>query len=61
MTQSGRWLTHDSNMTETTKIEWNRIAIEAIAIVGSILLAFSIEAWWDAAVVDVRRLDTRPS
>jgi hypothetical protein len=34
-------------MTETTKIAWNRIAIEAIAIVGSILLAFAIDAWWD--------------
>jgi len=33
-------------MTETTKIAWNRIAIEAMAIVGSILVAFAIDAWW---------------
>ena len=50
MTQSGRQSSHDLNMTETTKIAWNRIAIEAIAIVGSILLAFGIQAWWDAAI-----------
>ena len=37
-------------MTETTKIAWNRVAIAALAIVGSILLVFSIEAWWDAAI-----------
>ena len=37
-------------MTETTrKIAWNQIAIETIAIVGSILLAFSIDAWWGEA------------
>ncbi len=33
-------------MMETQKISWRRIAIEATAIVGSILLAFSIDAWW---------------
>jgi hypothetical protein len=37
-------------MTKTTKIAWNRIAVEAVAIVGSILLAFSIDAWWDATL-----------
>ena len=34
-------------MTETQKIPWNRLAVEAVAIVVSILLAFSIDAWWD--------------
>ena len=34
-------------MSESEKIPWKRIAIEAIAIVGSILLAFAIDAWWD--------------
>lgn len=29
------------------EIPWNRFAVEAIVIVGSILLAFAIEAWWD--------------
>ena len=28
------------------KIPWPRIAVEGIAIVASILLAFSIDAWW---------------
>lgn len=34
-------------MTETHNIAWKRIAIEATAIVVSILLAFSIDAWWE--------------
>ena len=34
-------------MTETQKIPWKRISVEAAAIVASILLAFSIDAWWD--------------
>jgi len=34
-------------MTETKNIPWKRIAVEAVAIVGSILLAFAIDAWWD--------------
>lgn len=28
-------------------IPWGQIAVEAVAIVASILLAFSIDAWWD--------------
>ena len=28
-------------------IEWSRLGIEAVTIVGAILLAFAIEAWWD--------------
>lgn len=28
-------------------IPWTRLAAESIAIVGSILLAFAIDAWWD--------------
>jgi hypothetical protein len=34
-------------MTETQNIPWKRIAVEAAAIVGSILLAFAIDAWWN--------------
>jgi hypothetical protein len=33
-------------MTEAQKIPWNRLAVEAAAIVASILLAFAIDAWW---------------
>ena len=33
-------------MTNVQDIPWNRIAIEAAAIVMSILLAFAIDAWW---------------
>jgi hypothetical protein len=29
------------------KIPWARVAIEGVVIVGSILLAFAIDAWWD--------------
>ena len=28
------------------EIPWNRLAVEAFVIVGSILLAFAIDAWW---------------
>ena len=34
-------------MTETQKINWKRLSVEAAAIVGSILLAFAIDAWWE--------------
>jgi len=34
-------------MPETEKIHWKRLALEATAIVVSILLAFAIDAWWD--------------
>ena len=37
-------------MTANRKIPWNRIVIEAAAIVGSILLAFAIDAWWNDRV-----------
>jgi hypothetical protein len=34
-------------MREPQTIPWKRIAVEATAIVISILLAFAIDAWWD--------------
>lgn len=34
-------------ITKNQKIPWLRIGAESVAIVGSILLAFSIDAWWD--------------
>ena len=34
-------------MTDTEKIQWKRVGIEATAVVASILIAFSIDAWWD--------------
>jgi hypothetical protein len=34
-------------MTETQEIPWKRLAVEAAAIVASILLAFAIDAGWD--------------
>lgn len=34
-------------MAENEKIPWKRLALEAVAIVGSILLAFAIDAWWE--------------
>jgi len=33
-------------VTRRQEIPWTRIAVEATAIVASILLAFSIDAWW---------------
>jgi hypothetical protein len=34
-------------LAETQEIPWPRITVEAAAIVASILLAFSIDAWWE--------------
>lgn len=34
-------------MPNAHDIPWKRIAVEALAIVASILLAFAIDAWWD--------------
>jgi hypothetical protein len=34
-------------MIEAQSIPWKRLSVEAFAIVASILLAFSIDAWWD--------------
>jgi hypothetical protein len=33
----------------TKDIPWARVGVEGIVIVGSILLAFGIDAWWDKA------------
>ena len=35
-------------MSNKQTIPWTRISVEAAAIVASILLAFSIDAWWDS-------------
>lgn len=32
----------------TKKIPWARVFVEGVVIVGSILLAFGIDAWWEA-------------
>jgi len=32
---------------DNPRIAWKRLAIEAPVIVVSILLAFTIDAWWD--------------
>ena len=34
-------------MTAIENIPWKRLSVEAVAIVGSILLAFAIDAWWE--------------
>jgi len=35
-------------MSSSSKpIEWNRLLIEGVVIVASILMAFAIDAWWD--------------
>lgn len=33
--------------SDTGRIRWKRIVAESIAIVASILIAFSLDAWWD--------------
>lgn len=44
-------------MAEVDSIPWKRLSAEAVAIVGSILLAFAIDAWWEN-VQDARRQET---
>ena len=44
-------------MANTTNIPWKRIAAESFAIVGSILLAFAIDAWWENRQADQQRLN----
>jgi hypothetical protein len=39
-------------MTTSQNIPWARLAVEATAIVASILLAFAIDAWWADREVD---------
>jgi len=34
-------------MASTNNIQWKRVFVEAVTIVVSILMAFSIQAWWD--------------
>ena len=43
-------------MNNSSDIPWKRIGIEAAAIVGSILLAFSIDAWWEERIDRVDEL-----
>ena len=45
-------------MSNTQKIQWKRLFVEAAAIVASILLAFAIDAWWDARLerIEERRI-----
>jgi len=44
-------------MTRNRFIPWLRICAESVAIVGSILLAFAIDAWWDERLE--RRLEAQ--
>ena len=44
-------------MTRNRSIPWLRICAESVAIVGSILLAFAIDAWWDERLE--RRLEAQ--
>ena len=41
-------------MSVAQTIRWQRLLVEAVAIVGSILLAFAIDAWWDDRSDNIR-------
>lgn len=48
-------------MSDTQKIQWKRLSVEAAVIVTSILLAFSIDAWWEnrhERIEELRILET---
>ena len=38
--------TQHSPMSMSERIPWGRVLVEGVVIVGSILMAFGIEAWW---------------
>jgi len=44
-------------MTPSRQVPWARIFAEGFAIVVSILLAFGIQAWWDARVTRTAQLE----
>jgi len=44
-------------MTNAQKISWKRLSVEAAAIVGSILLAFAIDAWWNQRAESAKERD----
>jgi hypothetical protein len=46
MTQIRHRYKDNFHMTANENIPWKRLSAEAVAIVGSILLAFAIDAWW---------------
>ena len=39
------------------QIPWLRVFVEGVVIVGSILLAFGIDAWWDGSKERADELD----
>lgn len=43
-----------SDEVSTRQVPWFRVLVEGIVIVGSILLAFGIEAWWDSSQDEAR-------
>lgn len=45
------------NKRESTRIQWRRLLAESVAVVLSILLAFAIDAWWDARQESGRERD----
>jgi hypothetical protein len=44
----------ESTVNNAQTIQWKRLIVEAVAIVGSILLAFAIDAWWDDRTDNIR-------
>jgi len=44
-------------MLRNREIAWQRIAAEGVAIVISILLAFSIQAWWENRTERINELE----
>ena len=41
-------------MPENPRNQWKRLAVEASAIIASILFAFAVDAWWDDVKTDLR-------
>ena len=41
-------------MTEIPRNQWKRLLVEASAIIGSILFAFAVDAWWEDVQTDLK-------
>lgn len=41
-------------MNKIPQYQWKRLAVEASAIIGSILFAFAVDAWWDDHQTDLK-------
>jgi hypothetical protein len=45
-------------MSRSDRSSWPRIGLEVVVVIGSVLMAFGIQAWWDGRVQEESRVAT---